>query len=44
MRKSLNFKPFNMAEITMDCRANPHTGEFGIMFSGQVQNMRDYDF
>ena len=43
-QKSVNFKPFDMAEITMDCRVNPHTGEFGIMFSGQVRNMNDYDF
>ena len=42
--KPLNFKPFDMAEITMDCRVNPYTGEFGIMFSGQVINMKDYDF
>ena len=43
-QKPLNFKPFDMAEITMDCRVNPYTGEFGIMFSGQVRNMQNYDF
>lgn len=43
-QKSLNFKPFDMAEVNTECVVNPHTGEFGIKIHGQVKNMKDYDF